>query len=25
MSQASLRREHYRQLWRNLVYGAMER
>jgi len=24
MSQASLRREHYRQLWRNLVYGAME-
>ena len=25
MSQASLQREHYRQLWRNLVYGAMER
>lgn len=24
MSQASLQREHYRQLWRNLVYAAMD-
>ena len=24
MSQASLAREHYRQLWRNLVYAAMD-
>ncbi len=24
MSQASVQREHYRQLWRNLVYGAMD-
>ncbi len=24
MSQASLTREHYRQLWRNLVYAAMD-